>query len=255
MNERLTTVSTYIGQRSMIECIVCKRVGVIVLVLIAICYEYKKTKNKSSVSKIKFEKTRMRIYMDMYEVYFKLYFTFFFRLVMFLGVLLLTIILPIFSVEILKYAVEEKSPRNTFVADLSKELNIKSNGFYRIYELLPLNKDLFSIDNQTGHLIIASILDREQMCLEQQCSCNSCEIVLQLFVKIKNKIIYKIIEIKIKDRNDHSPVFDRQTTIHIIHIKENVPLGYRIVLPSANDPDEGMLLTLFIYMYISVYKK
>ena len=178
---------------------------------------------------------------------------FFSRLVMFLRVLFLTIILPIFSFEILKYTVEEKSPRNTLVADLSKELNIKSNGFYQIYELLPLNKYLFSIDNQTGHLIITSILDREQMCLKQQCSCKSCEIVLQLFIKIKNKIIYKIIEIKIKDRNDHSPMFDRQTMIHIIHIKENVPLGYRIVLPSANDPDEGMLLTLFIHTYICIY--
>ena len=57
-------------------------------------------------------------------------------------------------------------------------------------------------------------------------------------------------EIKIKDLNDHSPSFDKQSMIHIIYIKENVPLGYRIVLPSANDPDEGMLLTLCIYIFL-----
>jgi len=162
----------------------------------------------------------------------------------------LLILHPIFSHEILKYTIEEKSPINTFIGDLSKELNIKSNGFFQIYELLPLNKNLFSIDNQTGYLFLQSIIDREQMCLKQQCSCNSCEIILQLSVKIQEKFLFKIIEIKIKDRNDHSPNFDKQSMIHIIHIKENVPLGYRIVLPSANDPDEGMLLTLCIYIFL-----
>jgi hypothetical protein len=158
----------------------------------------------------------------------------------------LTILLPISSDEILKYIIEEKSPINTFIVDLSKELNIKSNGFFQINELLPINKNLFSIDNQTGYLISRSRLDREEMCAKQQCSCSSCEIILQLSIKINEQIIFKIIEMKIKDLNDHSPSFDKQSMLHIIHIKENVPLGYRIVLPSANDPDEGMLLTLYI---------
>ncbi|CAF1205072.1 unnamed protein product [Rotaria sp. Silwood1] len=154
-------------------------------------------------------------------------------------IIFLNIFLPVFSHEILKYTIEEKLPINTLITDLSNELNIKSNGFYQIYELLSLNKNLFTINNQTGHLIIKSILDREQMCLKRQCSCNSCEVILQLSIKTKDKIIYKIIEIKIKDRNDHSPNFDKQLMIHVIHIKENVPLGYRIILPSASDPDEG----------------
>jgi hypothetical protein len=159
----------------------------------------------------------------------------------------LLIILPISSHEILKYTIEEKSPINTLIADLSKDLNIKSSVSYQIDELLSLNKNLFSINNQTGHLILKSIIDREDMCLRQQCSCHSCEILLELIIENFDEILYQIIEIKIKDRNDHSPNFDKQSMIHIINIKENVPLGYRIVLPSANDPDEGMLLTLCIY--------
>jgi hypothetical protein len=82
------------------------------------------------------------------------------------------------------------------------------------------------------------------MCLNQQCSCKSCEIPFQLIVKIQQNILYKILEIKIEDRNDHSPIFDNQSMIHRIYIKENVPLGYRIVLPTANDPDEGMFIDL-----------
>jgi hypothetical protein len=158
----------------------------------------------------------------------------------------LTILIEISSQEVLKYTVEEKSPINTLIVDLSNELNIKTNGFYFINEILLINKNLFSINNQTGHLRTNSIIDREEMCLKQQCSCSSCKISVQLYIKLDEKIFFKIIEIKIKDLNDHSPIFANQSLIHIIHIKENVPLGYRIVLPSANDPDEGMLLTLYI---------
>ncbi|CAF2049258.1 unnamed protein product [Rotaria magnacalcarata] len=141
------------------------------------------------------------------------------------------------SQEILKYTVEEKSAINTFVADLSNELQIKPPASYKLFELIPINRNLFSINNQTGYLTTLSILNRELMCSRQQCSCSSCEIIFQLTINIQQTIVYKIIEIKIQDRNDHSPQFDDQS--YIIHIRENVPLGYRIVLPIANDPDEG----------------
>lgn len=158
--------------------------------------------------------------------------------------LLLLITFPrISSEKILKYTIEEKSPANTLIADISKEM--KSNGSYQLYALLPLNRNLFSIDNRTGQLITRSLIDRDAMCSNAQCSCHSCEILLQLIVDN----LYQMIEITVKDRNDHSPNFDKQSSsssIHRIHIKENVPLGYRIVLPSANDPDEGTLLTLCI---------
>ncbi|CAF3417290.1 unnamed protein product [Rotaria sp. Silwood1] len=159
---------------------------------------------------------------------------------MLLMVFFLTIlIIPVSNQEIFKYIVEEKSPINTFIADLSNDFQIKTLASYSLFELIPINKNLFSISNQTGHLTTLSILDREQMCLNQQCSCNSCEIFYQLIINIQQTTIYKIIEIKIQDRNDHSPIFDIEAMIHIIYIKENVPLGYRIVLPIANDPDEG----------------
>ncbi|CAF2370558.1 unnamed protein product [Rotaria sp. Silwood2] len=159
---------------------------------------------------------------------------------MLLMVFFLTIhIISVSSEEIFKYVVEEKSPINTFIVDLSNDLEIKTLASYSLFELIPINKNLFSINNQTGYLTTLSILDREQMCLNQQCSCNSCEIFYQLIINIQQTTIYKIIEIKIQDRNDHSPIFDNESMIHIIHIKEHVPLGYRIVLPIANDPDEG----------------
>jgi hypothetical protein len=160
-------------------------------------------------------------------------------------VILPLVLKPISTSEILRFIVEEKSPINTFIADLSNELQIKTWASYSLMELLPMNKNIFSINNQTGHLItMTTNLDRDDMCLKQQCSCQSCEISLQLIIQIEQRIISKIIEIRIQDRNDHSPIFDHQSIGHIIHIKENVPLGYRIVLPVANDPDEGIFIDL-----------
>jgi len=148
---------------------------------------------------------------------------------------------PILTDEILKFIIEEKSPINTFIADLSSELEIKTYASYSLFEFLPINKNLFTIDNQTGYLTtLTNNLDREQMCLKQQCSCNSCVIIFQLIIQNQQTIIHKIIEIKIQDRNDHSPIFNHQSLIHVIYIKENVPLGYQIVLPIASDPDEGI---------------
>ncbi|UJR30654.1 hypothetical protein I4U23_018178 [Adineta vaga] len=158
---------------------------------------------------------------------------------MFFLIFSLLILPSISSHTILKYTIEEKSPIDTIIADLSQELKLQTSGSFRIYELLPMNENLFSINNQTGLLKIQSRIDRDQMCSRQQCSCTLCEIILQLLVDIQGKILSKIIEIKIKDLNDHSPNFDHQSIIPIVYIKENVPLGYRIVLPSASDPDEG----------------
>jgi hypothetical protein len=154
------------------------------------------------------------------------------------------LIQSILSDEILKFTIEEKSPINTFIADLSNEIPVDTFALYSLIELIPINKNLFAINNQTGYLTTKSILDRDQMCLKQQCSCNSCDIFFQISIQINQNIIYKIIEINIQDRNDHSPMFDDQSMIHIIHIKDNVPLGYRIVLPIANDPDEGLFFNL-----------
>ena len=157
-----------------------------------------------------------------------------------LGVLLIVLLVPTVAQDLLKFIVEEKSPLGTFVGQLSSELQVNSLVSYALFALSPLNKHLFAVDNRTGQLTTASTLDREQMCLKQQCSCLSCEVTLQLLVRTPSAIAFKLIEVRIQDLNDHSPKFDNESTRHVLHVKANVPLGHRIVLPSANDPDEGI---------------
>lgn len=143
---------------------------------------------------------------------------------------------------VLKYSINEKQPINTFIADLSEQFQIRSFTSYSFVELLPINAHLFSVDKKTGHLKTSAILDREQLCHRRQCSCDSCILVYHLSVHTFPRVLEKIIEIRIDDQNDHSPAFEQQqhSMRHEIHIKDDVPLGHRIVLPSAHDPDEGL---------------
>jgi hypothetical protein len=155
-----------------------------------------------------------------------------------MGILLLAVLLsPVFGDGLLKYSLEEKSPLHTIVGDLSQDVNLRSVASYSLLEFLPINRHLFTIDNRTGRLTTRSMIDREELCARQQCSCESCTLVFQLLIETAEMLVEKIVEVHIEDRNDHSPTFEHDS---IIHIKANVPLGYRIVLPSANDPDEGM---------------
>ena len=172
----------------------------------------------------------------LHHVSFQMQFLVMFLLVSFLGVAS--------AEEIFKFTVQEKSPIDTLIADLSNQLLIKTAASYSLQELIPTQGNFVSINNRTGQVRTRSLLDREEMCAKQQCSCQSCELPFQLLVINEQAIISKVIEIKVEDRNDHSPRFENQSMIHIIHIKENVPLGHRIVLPTANDPDEGMFIDL-----------
>lgn len=148
--------------------------------------------------------------------------------------------------EILRFTVEEKSPMNTFIADLSDLFQIKTSASYSLWEFFPGNENFFTIDNQTGHLITTGRnLDREELCSKQRCSCQSCQMIFHLIIQISQRTISQIVQIHIEDANDHTPIFDYPSEQHVIYIKENVPLGYRIVLPTANDPDEGEDLLIF----------
>jgi hypothetical protein len=152
-------------------------------------------------------------------------------------------LLTVSSHDVLKLSMEEKVAIDTPIADLTQELMLQSLASYTLVELLPINEHLFSIDKQTGRLVTRSIIDREQLCVRHQCSCDYCTLVFQLIaIETSGRRLEKVLEIHIKDLNDHSPTFDKESMIHIIHIKTNVPLGYRIVLPSASDHDEGIVL-------------
>jgi hypothetical protein len=165
---------------------------------------------------------------------------------MFVVLLLSTLlVLEIHSEDILKYTIDEESPISTLIVDLSAEFKLKNNAIFTLTSFIPKNRNLFVLDVNSGQFRTGDLLDREDLCRKSHCSCQLCELIYQVGIDIDGKHLEKILEIQIRDRNDHSPRFDSSTSRgHRIHIKENVPLGHRIVLPRAYDPDEGKFVDL-----------
>ncbi|CAF2864619.1 unnamed protein product [Rotaria sp. Silwood2] len=99
-----------------------------------------------------------------------------------------------------------------------------------------LIKSYFLLDDLKGTIIVKNLLDRENLCRLNLCSClNQCLIKLEI-----NAIsdIYSYIlslPILIYDENDNYCYF--LNDIYYINITENIQLNTRIILPIAYDPD------------------
>jgi hypothetical protein len=78
-------------------------------------------------------------------------------------------------------------------------------------------------------------LDREEIC-QRMSSTNDdeCSLQLQIFTQTSFIILFKLILI---DINDWKPYFKTDTIR--IHIRENLPINYRVQLPMADDHDSS----------------
>ncbi|CAF4501282.1 unnamed protein product, partial [Didymodactylos carnosus] len=103
------------------------------------------------------------------------------------------------------YAIQEKLPISTLVVDLSKTQNLTSSAKYSYFDLTQIGTRLFLLNE--SRILTSVILDRDQMCLKQQCSCLSCQISLELIIKLPLNTLYETIQIRIVDLNDHAPIF------------------------------------------------
>jgi hypothetical protein len=124
----------------------------------------------------------------------------------------------------------EKSPHHLFSFNFPN--SIKS------YQLVSTNIQLhkyFSIENGT-HLYAIQSLDREYLCSEQYCSCQSqCSIQLKILSQPQHQIIF--VNITIKDLNDNLHYF-RLNEI-LIRIPENTNIQHRQCyrIPTVDDKD------------------
>lgn len=99
----------------------------------------------------------------------------------------------------------------------------------------------FLLDSITGRVTSKRYLDRESMCFNKHCA-NNCEPNGTCIMNLKILTIpsYNIasLNILIQDINDHKPQFRNEILEQTI--AENVPIGYRIPLDLAYDPDIGL---------------
>ncbi|NXO03970.1 PCDG7 protein, partial [Rhinopomastus cyanomelas] len=134
----------------------------------------------------------------------------------------------------LRYSVPEEMPKGSFVGDVAKDLRLRlpalREGQFRVVS--EDRRQYFALQRQTGHLVTAERIDREQLCrLALKCVLR-CEVIVEGEMQIHG------IEVEITDINDNAPSF-RETETEL-RMSETAVLGTRIPLREAQDPDMGV---------------
>ncbi|KAM4869041.1 protocadherin beta-16-like [Urocitellus parryii] len=131
------------------------------------------------------------------------------------------------------YVVVEEMEKGSLVANLVKDLGLElaemSTRGARI--ISQGNKEYLQLKVQTGDLLINEKLDREELCGPTE----PCILNFQVLMEKPLEIFQA--ELKVKDINDHSPVFPEREIL--LKILENSPLGNVFPLNNALDLDVG----------------
>ncbi|XP_060035674.1 protocadherin beta-16-like isoform X3 [Erinaceus europaeus] len=131
------------------------------------------------------------------------------------------------------YSVVEETERGSFVANLGKDLGLGLTELStrRTRVIFPGDKEHLHLSTKTGDLLINEKLDREKLCGPTE----PCVVHFQVLMEKPFEIVQA--ELKVKDINDHAPVFsERKMTLKI---PENSPLGTAFPLSNAVDLDVG----------------
>lgn len=157
-------------------------------------------------------------------------------------------------------SIKEELPVATLVANLKSEVTAKNDLKNSQDETFTLLEDsklsrgnvYFRLDSITGELTTNQYIDRESMCLNRLCAdpCEehqahlhhpianfngSCRINLKVLMLPSANILN--MNVFIVDINDNRPLFRSQSVTK--QINENVPVGYKIPVALAYDPDIG----------------
>ncbi|KAM5169164.1 protocadherin beta-16-like isoform 9-T9 [Callospermophilus lateralis] len=131
------------------------------------------------------------------------------------------------------YVVVEEMEKGSLVANLVKDIGLElaemSTRGARI--ISQGNKEYLQLKVQTGDLLINEKLDREELCGPTE----PCILNFQVLMEKPLEIFQA--ELKVKDINDHSPVFPEREIL--LKILENSPLGNVFPLNNALDLDVG----------------
>ncbi|NXD88673.1 PCDGA protein, partial [Halcyon senegalensis] len=133
----------------------------------------------------------------------------------------------------LRYSVPEEMPKGSFVGDLAKDLGLQLPAFRErgVRVVSESKMQYFSLHGQTGHLVTAERIDREQLCpLVEKC-------VLRCQIIVEGEMQVYGIEVEITDINDNAPSFREAETE--LRLSETTAPGSRFPLRDAQDPDSG----------------
>ncbi|XP_045140670.1 protocadherin beta-13 [Echinops telfairi] len=131
------------------------------------------------------------------------------------------------------YSMVEEMERGSFVVNLGKELGMEPTELsMRGARIISQgNKEHLQLKVRTGDLIINDKLDREALCGPTE----PCVLHFQVFMENPFEIVQA--ELRVRDINDHSPVFPEREMI--LKVLENSPPGTSFPLKNALDLDVG----------------
>ncbi|XP_071879445.1 protocadherin gamma-A10-like [Anas platyrhynchos] len=134
----------------------------------------------------------------------------------------------------LRYSVPEELPKGSFVGDVAKDLALQLAALRdRGARVVSADRtQYFALHANSGHLVTAERLDREQLCrLVERCVLR-CEVIVESEMKV-----YEI-EVEITDINDNAPTFGEAEKE--LRMSETTAPGSRFPLSKAYDPDVGV---------------
>ncbi|XP_017728396.1 PREDICTED: protocadherin gamma-B7 isoform X11 [Rhinopithecus bieti] len=148
---------------------------------------------------------------------------------------LFPLLLPLFYpalCEPIRYSIPEELAKGSVVGNLAKDLGLSVLDVSARKLRVSAEKLHFSVDAESGDLLVKDRIDREQMCKERR----RCE--LQLEAVVENPLNIFHIVVVIEDINDHAPQFQKDEIN--LEISESVSPGMGTILESAEDPDISM---------------
>ncbi|XP_008567697.1 PREDICTED: protocadherin gamma-B7 [Galeopterus variegatus] len=151
------------------------------------------------------------------------------------GQVLFLFVLPLFHpalCEPIRYSIPEELAKGSVVGNLAKDLGLSVLDVSARKLRVSAEKLHFSVDAESGDLLVKDRIDREQICKEKR----SCE--LQLEAVVENPLNIFHIIVTIEDINDHAPHFPKDEIN--LEISESVSPGMGTILECAEDPDISM---------------
>uniref|UniRef100_A0A8B9UKK9 Cadherin domain-containing protein n=1 Tax=Anas zonorhyncha TaxID=75864 RepID=A0A8B9UKK9_9AVES len=134
----------------------------------------------------------------------------------------------------LRYSVPEELPKGSFVGDVAKDLALQLAALRdRGARVVSADRtQYFALHANSGHLVTAEKLDREQLCEGVQRCVLRCEVIVEGEMKFYG------IEVEITDINDNAPSF--REAEKELRMSEMTAPGSRFSLSKAHDPDVGV---------------
>nr|XP_014705720.2 LOW QUALITY PROTEIN: protocadherin gamma-B7 [Equus asinus] len=148
---------------------------------------------------------------------------------------LIPFLLPLFYPalsEPIRYSIPEELAKGSVVGNLAKDLGLSVLDVSARKLRVSAEKLLFSVDAESGELLVKDRIDREQICKRRR----RCE--LQLEAVVENPLNIFHIVVVVEDINDHAPQFHKDEIN--LEISESVSPGMGTILECAKDPDISM---------------